>query len=172
MVQLSRGRGGRKADLRTLARQWGCKVVTLDELLAELKKLKPLPSATSKSCDEDSQHKSELTSVDPSHTPTHTHTHTHTPTHTHTHYLHVSQLTGLLSLSPVRTLRGPFLKVEDLSQAYRPLVLEMRRWPRPLCHTSHKVSPFDPPHMTKSLEDARDTPHGMMRGIVDVHVHV
>ena len=61
MLQLSRGRGGRKADLEALARQWGCKVVTLDELLAELKRLKPLPSATSKSCDEDSQHNSELT---------------------------------------------------------------------------------------------------------------
>ena len=61
MLQLSRGRGGRKADLEALARQWGCKVVTLDELLTELKRLKPLPSATSKSCDEDSQHNSELT---------------------------------------------------------------------------------------------------------------
>ena len=45
MLQLSRGRGGRKADLQALAQQWGSKVVTLEELLAELKKLKPLPSA-------------------------------------------------------------------------------------------------------------------------------
>ena len=49
--------------------------------------------------------------------------------------------------SPVRALRGAFLKVEDLSRLYRPLVLEMKRWPRPLCHASHKASPFDPPHM-------------------------
>lgn len=45
MLQLSRGRGGRKADLQALAQQWGSKVVTLEELLAELKRLKPLPSA-------------------------------------------------------------------------------------------------------------------------------
>ena len=45
MLQLSRGRGGRKADLRALAQQWGSKVVTLEELLTELKRLKPLPSA-------------------------------------------------------------------------------------------------------------------------------
>ena len=44
MLQMSRGRGGRKADLKALALQWGCKVVTLEELLAELKRLKPLPS--------------------------------------------------------------------------------------------------------------------------------
>ena len=47
----------------------------------------------------------------------------------------------------MRALRGAFLKVEDLSRLYRPLVLEMKRWPRPLCHASHKASPFDPPHM-------------------------
>ena len=43
MLQLSRGRGGKKADLLSLAQQWGSRVVTLDELLAELKRLKPLP---------------------------------------------------------------------------------------------------------------------------------
>ena len=46
MLQLSRGRGGRKADLQALAQQWGSKIVTLEELLCELKRLKPLPSAT------------------------------------------------------------------------------------------------------------------------------
>lgn len=45
MLQLSRGRGGRRADLHSLAKQWGCKVVTLEELQGELKKLKPLPSS-------------------------------------------------------------------------------------------------------------------------------
>ena len=52
MLQLSRGRGGRKADLQALAQQWGSKVVTLEELLSELKRLKPLPStATADSSD-------------------------------------------------------------------------------------------------------------------------
>lgn len=62
MLQKARGRGGRKADLRALAQQWGCKVVTLDELLTEIKKLKPLPPA-SKSSDTKSQDKSELRAV-------------------------------------------------------------------------------------------------------------
>ena len=59
MLQLSRGRGGRKADLRSLAQQWQCKVVTLDQLLAELKRLKPLPQ-TSGSCDRETRGKSEF----------------------------------------------------------------------------------------------------------------
>lgn len=68
-----------------------------------------------------------------------------------------------LSLSPVRTLKGSFLKVEDMSRAYRPLVLEMKRWPRPLCHTSYKACPFDPPHLIKSLEETKPAlpPTGM-----------
>ncbi|CAI8009008.1 Protein DBF4 homolog B [Geodia barretti] len=109
MLQLSRGRGGRKADLQALAQQWGSKVVTLEELLGELKRLKPLPSAATADSSDTSTCGRE---------------------------------------SKVRALRGAFLKVEDLSRLYRPLVLEMKRWPRPLCHASHKASPFDPPHLT------------------------
>ena len=46
------------------------------------------------------------------------------------------------------------MKVEDLSRVYRPLVLEMKRWPHPHCHAHIKASPFDPPHLatTKSPE--------------------
>lgn len=34
---------GKKVDIVAMAAGWGCKVVHLEELLAELKKLKPLP---------------------------------------------------------------------------------------------------------------------------------
>ena len=33
----------KSADLRALAESWGCKVLSLSELLKELRKLKPLP---------------------------------------------------------------------------------------------------------------------------------
>ena len=78
-----------------------------------------------------------------------------------------------LSLYAVRVLREPFLKVEDLSRLYRPLILEMKRWPRPLCHASHKASPFDPPQPTKSLQETKPTPAGMSITIhVPVHVAI
>ena len=60
-----------------------------------------------------------------------------------------------LSLRAVRVLRGAFLKVEDLSRAYKPLVLEMKKWPRPLCHASHKASPFDPPQLSRSPQQQK-----------------
>ena len=55
----------------------------------------------------------------------------------------------------MRVLRGAFLKVEDLSRAYKPLVLEMKKWPRPLCHASHKASPFDPPQLSRSPQQQK-----------------
>ena len=59
MLQLSRGRGGRKADLRSLAQQWGCKVVSLEDLLAEIRRLKPLPSSEASKPSADTHCKSE-----------------------------------------------------------------------------------------------------------------
>ena len=50
--------------------------------------------------------------------------------------------------------------MEDLSRNYRPLVLEMKRWPRPLCHASLKASPFDPPHTGKSPEQQQQQKMG------------
>ena len=66
--------------------------------------------------------------------------------------------------SPVRALRGVFLKVEDLSRLYRPLVLEMKRWPRPLCHASHKALPFDPPHLAAKSPEQQLQQKKEMRG--------
>ena len=39
----------RSTDLRALAEGWGCKVLSLSELLKELRKLKPLPKKESPS---------------------------------------------------------------------------------------------------------------------------
>ena len=39
----------RSTDLRALAEGWGCKVLSLNELLKELRKLKPLPKKESPS---------------------------------------------------------------------------------------------------------------------------
>ena len=39
----------RSTDLRALAEGWGCKVLSLSELLKELRKLKPLPKKGSPS---------------------------------------------------------------------------------------------------------------------------
>lgn len=44
MCSLSLQKGKKKStDLRALAESWGCKVLSLNELLKELRKLKPLP---------------------------------------------------------------------------------------------------------------------------------
>ncbi len=52
----------------------------------------------------------------------------------------------LFSLSsPVHHLRAPYLKVEDQSRGYKPLVHEPKVWPRPQHNTSPNSCPFDAP---------------------------
>ena len=48
-------------------------------------------------------------------------------------------------LCTVRKLKTPFMKVEDLSYSYRPLVYETRQWPTPDLRCSPRGCPFDPP---------------------------
>lgn len=45
----------------------------------------------------------------------------------------------------VRALKAPFVKVEDMSRAYKPLVFEVKAWPTPNVHCSPEDSPFDSP---------------------------
>ena len=45
----------------------------------------------------------------------------------------------------VRTLKAPFIKVEDMSRAYKPLVFEVKVWPTPNVHCPPEGSPFDSP---------------------------
>ena len=45
----------------------------------------------------------------------------------------------------MRQLHAPFLKVEDLSRSYRPLICEMKEWPHPDPCCSPKACPFDSP---------------------------
>ena len=46
-LQSNSGSGSKKVDLVSKAGEWGCKVVSLEELLAELRKLPPLPPSPS-----------------------------------------------------------------------------------------------------------------------------
>ena len=43
LLLLQKQKNVTKVDIVAMAKEWGCKVVYLDELLAELKKLKPVP---------------------------------------------------------------------------------------------------------------------------------
>eukprot|EP00731_Ephydatia_muelleri_P032935 Em0024g479a len=95
MAQEKQKCGGGKMDIVTSAQQWGCKVIPLEALLKELKRLKPLPR------------KIKGTSI------------------------------------KVRSLRLPFLKVEDKSLKYRPLVYEMTSWPLPLVPSNPTMGPYD-----------------------------
>lgn len=45
--------------------------------------------------------------------------------------------------SAVRKLRQPFLKVEDKSRQYKPIIYETAQWPRLDLNCSGKASPFD-----------------------------
>lgn len=56
----------------------------------------------------------------------------------------------------VRTLKAPFIKVEDMSRAYKPLVIEVKAWPTPNVNCSPEGCPFDSPPPRK--EKARKQP--------------
>ena len=59
----------------------------------------------------------------------------------------------------VRTLKAPFIKVEDMSRAYKPLVFQVKVWPTPNVHCSPEGSPFDsPPHGERARNGLRDKP--------------
>ena len=55
----------------------------------------------------------------------------------------------------VRTLKAPFIKVEDMSRAYKPLVFEVKVWPTPNVHCSPEGSPFDSPPPRKERAKKR-----------------
>ncbi len=88
-------------DVVAMAKSWGCKVISLDALLLELKRLKPVLNKVGK---------------------------VRRPPPT-TECVH--------SLTP------PYLKVEDQSRGYRPLILEPKVWPRPHLDTPLSGCPFD-----------------------------
>ncbi|KAK3710773.1 hypothetical protein QZH41_016759, partial [Actinostola sp. cb2023] len=54
-----------------------------------------------------------------------------------------NEANGRRTLTKVRGLRGAFIKVEDRSRRYRPLVKEMRCWPRPNLDAPPGYGPFD-----------------------------
>ena len=45
----------------------------------------------------------------------------------------------------VRKLRAPFIKVEDHSHCYKPLVHELKEWPKIYFDSPLGSCPFDPP---------------------------
>ena len=51
-----------------------------------------------------------------------------------------------MSIDPtVRELKPPFLKVEDISGLYRPLIYEVEKWPLPNSHCLPNACPYDTP---------------------------
>ena len=62
----------------------------------------------------------------------------------------------MFSFDPVRKLKPPFLKVEDVSYSYRPLVYETRQWPHPDVNCSPKGCPFE---LTKQGENCAQDLH-------------
>lgn len=115
MLAASQKKAGSKksGDVVSMAKSWGCKVFSLETLLSELKKLKPLPKSA-----------------------------------------------GEKSRAPCGRVHGltqPFLKVEDHSRGYRPLIHETKKWPRPRHTTSPGGCPFDTSRVIKSSGRVRSS---------------
>ena len=55
----------------------------------------------------------------------------------------------------VRQLKAPFIKVEDLSRQYRPLVHELKEWPRMYFDSPVGTCPFDRPRQGAHASQVR-----------------
>lgn len=105
----SKQKGKKPMDMIQMARKWDVKLLTLEELKAELKKLKPHPLS--------SEHRSTTSAADKR----------------DKHY----------KVPSVRELKVPFLKVEDQSRSFRPLLYETDQWPLPNSTCPPNASPYD-----------------------------
>ena len=70
----------------------------------------------------------------------------------------------------VRKLNAPFIKVEDLSHHYKPLVHELKEWPRIYLETPVGTCPFDPPKQEQQEDQVKQRSNRCITNLLMVFI--